>query len=83
MKMIRCPTCGKVLGNKWETINKLLEDGVELKEIYEKINVIRYCCKRTIMTSVDVGEVENQHYEIQENITIHKTNPGKNYLRSV
>ena len=83
MKPVRCFTCSKVLGNKWETINKLLEDGLELKEIYEKINIIRYCCKRVIMTSVDVMEIENQEYEIQENITIRKTNPGKNFLRSV
>lgn len=83
MRPILCYTCGKVLGNKWECIDKLLEDGVELKEIYEMINVIRYCCKRTIMTSVDVGDIENQLYEIPENITIHKTNAGKTFMRCV
>ena len=82
MKPVRCMTCGKVLGNKWECIDKLLEDGVELKDIYEMINVSRYCCKRTIMTSVDVSDIENQNYEVQENITIHSTNPQTNFLKS-
>lgn len=83
MKPIRCFNCGKILGNKWQTIDKLLGEGVKLKEIYEMINVIRYCCKRIIMTSVDIGEIEQQEYDIQDNITINQTNPKKNFLKVV
>jgi DNA-directed RNA polymerase subunit N (RpoN/RPB10) len=83
MKPIRCFTCNKILGNKWETINRLLEEGKELKEIYEMIGITRYCCKRIIMTSVDTLEIENQKYDIQDNITIHNINPSKNFLKSV
>lgn len=82
MKPIRCYSCNKVLGNRWECIDKLLEDGVELKEIYEMIGIVRYCCKRIIMTSVDVYDIENQNYDVQENITIRSTNPQKNFLKS-
>lgn len=54
MKPIRCFTCGKVLGNKWLVIDKLKqEEGWSYPDIFQKIGVTRYCCKKTVMTSVD------------------------------
>lgn len=59
MRLIRCCTCGKILGNKWEVIDKLREDGLELKKIYDIIGLKRYCCKKTVMTSVDTFSFES------------------------
>lgn len=72
MKPIRCYTCGKVLGNKWEYIDRELENGVSLKDVYEKIKVTRYCCKRVILGAVDdtintVGKVPDNIKMIREN----------------
>lgn len=53
MKPVRCYTCGKVLGNKWCTVEKRAADGVPMKQIYDDIGVTRYCCKRTVLASYD------------------------------
>lgn len=68
MKPIRCYTCGKVLGNRWEIIEREMNNGVPLKEIYDKVKVTRYCCKRVIMTSVD--DTVKHTERIPENITM-------------
>lgn len=53
MKPIRCYTCGKVLGNKWLMVDKLVKSGVSLKDVYDRIGIYRYCCKRIVMTSYE------------------------------
>ena len=83
MKPIRCYTCGKILGNKWITIERLHKDGKSLKEIYQIIGITRYCCKRIILSSVDVFDIESQHYDELSNIKIHSENPNKNFLKVV
>lgn len=50
---VRCFTCGKVIGSKWEEYNKLLEEGVSKKEALDKIGLERFCCRGTIMSHVE------------------------------
>ena len=79
MKPIRCYTCGKVLGNRWTLVDKLQKEGVHLKEIYERIGLKRYCCKRIVLASVD--DSIDREFFISENITIHKENPNSNFIK--
>ena len=54
---IRCFTCGKVIDNKWIPYQKLINE--ELKTIDEALNILglkRYCCRRMLMTHVDLIE---------------------------
>ena len=51
---VRCYTCGKVTGNKWEPYQKLLEEGMSPKEALDKLELKRYCCRRIILTHVDL-----------------------------
>jgi DNA-directed RNA polymerase I, II, and III subunit RPABC5 len=81
MKPIRCYTCGKILGNKWITIDKMLNEKKTYPEIYEYLNITRYCCKRIVMTSVDIFELENKEYKLPENIKIHDVNENENFLK--
>ena len=69
---IRCFTCGKVTGNKWEQYLKLIAEYQELNHnqelnnheqklknqqiILSKLNLERYCCRRIILTHVDLIE---------------------------
>jgi DNA-directed RNA polymerases I, II, and III subunit RPABC5 len=53
---IRCYTCGKVTGNKWEPYLKLLADGLTPVEALDKLGLKRYCCRRIILTNVDFVE---------------------------
>ena len=41
MHPIRCFTCGKVLGNKYEKFNKIKNK----EKAYKELGITRYCCK--------------------------------------
>jgi len=51
---VRCFTCGAVIGDKYEKFLKLIEDGVDPKDALDRLGVKRYCCRRMILTHVDV-----------------------------
>jgi DNA-directed RNA polymerase I, II, and III subunit RPABC5 len=53
---VRCFTCGKVVGNKWEKYLNLLEQDVPEGEALDKLNLRRYCCRRMLLTHVDLIE---------------------------
>lgn len=79
MKPIRCYTCGKVLGNKWEIIEKLLREGRKLSEVYNMLMIRRYCCKRIVMTSVDM--MDDTEYDGTDKIKIHDVDMQENFLK--
>jgi len=51
---VRCFTCGKVIGNKYDTYFKLLLDGRNCKEAIDEVGLKRYCCRRMMLTHVDL-----------------------------
>ncbi|CAM9023597.1 hypothetical protein WICANDRAFT_36801 [Wickerhamomyces anomalus NRRL Y-366-8] len=55
---VRCFSCGKVVGDKWESYLKLLEDDTTANEgqALDKLKLKRYCCRRMILTHVDLIE---------------------------
>jgi len=50
---IRCFTCSKVIGDKWEKYNKDIQLGKSKKEILDELNVKRYCCRRMFLCHVE------------------------------
>jgi DNA-directed RNA polymerase subunit N (RpoN/RPB10) len=70
---IRCFTCSKVIADKFDYYhqekNKLAaidnkEDNdlkffndIHTKEILDNLGLIRYCCRRSVMSSVDLMDV--------------------------
>jgi DNA-directed RNA polymerase subunit N (RpoN/RPB10) len=53
---VRCFTCNKVVGDKWEKYLKLLKDGLSEADALNKLEIKRYCCKKMILTHVDIGD---------------------------
>ncbi|KAJ2144189.1 iso-1-cytochrome c [Coemansia sp. RSA 678] len=53
---VRCFTCGKVVGNKWELYLELLEKDYSDGDALDAMGLKRYCCRRMIMTHVDLIE---------------------------
>ena len=53
---VRCFTCGKVTGSVFEVYTKLLSDGYSEKDALDKLNLRRYCCRRMIISHVDLIE---------------------------
>ena len=50
---VRCFTCGKVIGNKWESYLEL-KDKYDEKTTLDKLNLTRYCCRRMLLKHVDL-----------------------------
>ncbi|KAF7845783.1 hypothetical protein BT93_L0676 [Corymbia citriodora subsp. variegata] len=53
---IRCFSCGKVIADLWERYIELLADGVHDGPAMDQLGLSRYCCRRMIMTHVDLIE---------------------------
>eukprot|EP00924_Labyrinthula_sp_SR-Ha-C_P016010 snap_masked-scaffold_4-processed-gene-16.10-mRNA-1 protein AED:0.06 eAED:0.06 QI:0/-1/0/1/-1/1/1/0/81 len=51
---VRCFTCGKVIGNKWEPYIKMLSSGIIEAQALEELGLRRYCCRRMLLTHVDL-----------------------------
>ncbi|RSH77831.1 DNA-directed RNA polymerase II subunit L [Apiotrichum porosum] len=53
---VRCFSCGKVVGNLWESYLELLAAGVDEGDALDKLQLKRYCCRRMVLTHVDLIE---------------------------
>jgi DNA-directed RNA polymerase subunit N (RpoN/RPB10) len=53
---IRCFTCGKIIGNKWEIYIELLNKNLSHSSALDALNLRRYCCRRMLLTHVDLIE---------------------------
>ncbi|KAK1932976.1 RNA polymerases N / 8 kDa subunit family protein [Babesia divergens] len=53
---VRCFTCGKVIGHLWERWLEMLKQNVSEGEALDRLELTRYCCRRMILTHVDLIE---------------------------
>lgn len=77
---IRCYTCGKVLAHlttQWEEHMK--KSGDNWKPFFEKHHIIRYCCKRVLMTQVSDPNYHRQ-YILPPSIIISDEKVGNMFL---
>lgn len=51
---VRCFSCGKVVGGKFEEYKKRTEKGEQAGIVLDELGVERYCCRRMLMSHVDV-----------------------------
>lgn len=54
MLPIRCFTCGKLVGDKFDEFEKRVKAGEDPGKVLDSLGVKRYCCKRMMITSVDL-----------------------------
>ena len=71
---IRCFTCRKVIGNKWEPYVELLRNGVDAKTALDTLKLDRPCCRVNVAQNIDTlekllsymaMETENMHEQLQ------------------
>jgi len=60
---IRCFTCGAVVGDKWEEFARAVNEGEMPREVLDRLGVKRYCCRRMLLSHVDVIEEILRFYE--------------------
>jgi len=63
---VRCFSCGKVIGDKWEDFNKRVEAGENPAEVLDSLGVTRYCCRRMLLGHVEIIDDVLRFYEQRE-----------------
>lgn len=66
MLPVRCFTCLKVIGNTWGTYCHALQSGKTEAEALEQCNIRRICCRRMLLSHVDIVD-EIMRYESRPN----------------
>jgi DNA-directed RNA polymerase subunit N len=54
MRPVRCITCGKLLGDKYDEFEQRVKKGESPASVLDGLGVRRYCCRRMLLTSVDL-----------------------------
>lgn len=61
---VRCFSCGKVIGDKWEEFKRRVEVGENSREVLDDLGIERYCCRRMLLSHVEIiDEVLRFHEE--------------------
>ncbi|OYT44517.1 DNA-directed RNA polymerase subunit N [Candidatus Bathyarchaeota archaeon ex4484_40] len=45
---VRCFTCGKLIGDKWEEFARRVREGEHPKKVLDDMGLKRYCCRRML-----------------------------------
>ncbi|KAI9355362.1 DNA-directed RNA polymerase I, II, and III subunit RPABC5 [Zopfochytrium polystomum] len=53
---VRCFSCGKVIGNKYDEYLVLLQNDYTEGQAMDHLGLKRYCCRRMVLTHVDLIE---------------------------
>ena len=67
---VRCFSCGKVVGYKWEPFSKRVAAGEPPKEVLDDLGVDRYCCRRMLLSHVDLVDELLKFHENRETVEI-------------
>jgi len=51
---VRCFSCGKVIGDKWEDFKIRVEMGEKPSEVLNDLGITRYCCRRMLLSHVEI-----------------------------
>ena len=51
---VRCFTCGKLIGDKWEEFAQRVKEGADAGKVLDSLGVRRYCCRRMLLSHVDI-----------------------------
>ncbi len=57
---VRCFTCGKPIGAEYEQFKKRIDKGENPKEVLDSLGLDRYCCRRMLLTQVDLIDELNK-----------------------
>jgi len=51
---VRCFSCGFLIGDKWEDFAKRVNEGEDAGKVLDSLGVKRYCCRRMLLSHVEV-----------------------------
>ncbi len=60
---VRCFSCGFLVGDKWEDFAKRVKEGENAGKVLDDLGVKRYCCRRMLLSHVDIIDEILRFYE--------------------
>jgi len=63
---VRCFTCGKLIGDKWEEFARRVKSGENPSEVLDNLGFKRYCCRRMLLSHVEIFDEVLRFYEEAE-----------------
>ena len=60
---IRCFTCGALIGDKFAEFERKVKAGEDAGKVLDSLGIKRYCCRRMLLTSVDLSDEIIPYYE--------------------
>ncbi|MEM0359822.1 MAG: DNA-directed RNA polymerase subunit N [Candidatus Diapherotrites archaeon] len=51
---VRCFSCGKIVGDKYEVLVKEVQNGKKAETVLDELGIKRYCCRRMLLSHVDL-----------------------------
>ncbi|UCG36512.1 MAG: DNA-directed RNA polymerase subunit N [Candidatus Bathyarchaeota archaeon] len=63
---VRCFTCGKVIGDKWENFATRVKEGEDAGRVLDDLGVERYCCRRMLLSHIEIIDEIIKFYEARE-----------------
>jgi DNA-directed RNA polymerase subunit N len=62
---VRCFTCGKLIGDKWEEFSRRVKSGENPGKVLDSLGLTRYCCRRMLLSHVEVIDEIIKFYEVK------------------
>jgi len=60
---VRCFSCGYLIGDKWEDFARRVKEGEDSGQVLDSLGVKRYCCRRMLLSHVEVIDEILKFYE--------------------
>ena len=59
---VRCFTCGKLIGDKWEEFSRRVKNGEAPGKVLDDLGITRYCCRRMLLSHVEIIDEITRFY---------------------
>jgi DNA-directed RNA polymerase subunit N len=63
---VRCFTCGRLIGDKWEEFARRVKAGEEASDVLGDLGIKRYCCRSMLLAHVEIIDEVLRFYEEAE-----------------
>jgi len=63
---VRCFSCGKLIGDKWEDFARRVKNGEPAGKVLDDLGVTRYCCRRMLLSHVEIIDEVIKFYEVRK-----------------
>ncbi|MFQ6081532.1 MAG: DNA-directed RNA polymerase subunit N, partial [Candidatus Bathyarchaeia archaeon] len=60
---VRCFSCGRLIGDRWEEFARRVKAGEDSRKVLDSMGVTRYCCRRMLLSHVEIIDEILRFYE--------------------